>query len=223
MASSVTTANLIGPRLREAVRKSGLKATQVAKRANVLPTFIYDIVAGKSANPSAEKLMRVAEILDVPLDWLVGVPVNGTSSIRHTVGANVVIPHLAIDDCPSRDAVITLDKNGNSFCFPQNWIEAQLHANPVTLLMMYVNGESMEPTLCHNDLIMVDTACKAPSPPGVFALLDGVALKVRRLEYTHDESPRLRIIADCPCYANSERPINECQIVGRVVWFSRKI
>lgn len=97
MASSVTTANQIGQRLPEAIKKSGLNVPRVAKRAYILPQFIYDIIAGKSRNPSPKKLARIAEVLGVRLAWLVGVPENRAASMRHVEEDNAEIPYIGID------------------------------------------------------------------------------------------------------------------------------
>ena len=81
----------------------------------------------------------------------------------------------------------------------------------------------MDPTLCNNDLVLLDIAKTIASPPGIFALFDGMGLVIKRLEYAGSDNTRLRIICDNPHYSSYERSVDETYIIGRVVWFSREI
>ena len=62
----------IGQRLKLEMKKRNISSAQLAKRADVKISFIYDVISGKSANPSTVKLARVAEGLGVSLAELVG-------------------------------------------------------------------------------------------------------------------------------------------------------
>jgi phage repressor protein C with HTH and peptisase S24 domain len=82
----------------------------------------------------------------------------------------------------------------------------------------------MHPTLQDGDLVLVDISRRAPAPPGIFVLFDGIGLVVKRLEVLANTEPHLlRIIADNPQYTSYDRASTEVHIIGRVVWFARTI
>jgi phage repressor protein C with HTH and peptisase S24 domain len=110
------------------------------------------------------------------------------------------------------------------YYFRREWVENNLGVKSSDLRILYVRGDSMEPTLYHNDIILVDTTKKLPSPPGVFVLFDGFGLMAKRLEYASSSSQKVaRVISDNPQYSSYEHPLADMQIIGRVVWFSREI
>jgi len=63
-----------------------------------------------------------------------------------------------------------------------------------------------------------------PSPPGIFILDDGVGLVAKRLEIIPNTNPQmLRIASQNSAYSNYQRRIDEVHIIGRVVWFARRL
>lgn len=223
--SGLSLTNPIGHRLRLEMKRQGISSAELAKRAEVKTSFIYDIISGKSANPSTIKLARVADILGVSLSYLAGGPENIAAPSRSKTQQDyVTVPRIAVDASAGGGSVISEEKEGESYYFRKEWIRESLGAEPSGLRMLYVRGDSMEPTLCHNDIILVDTARKTPSPPGIFVLFDGYGLVAKHVEYAAgSKGQRLRIISDNPQYSTYERSADEAIIIGRVVWFAREI
>ena len=96
MKSPPATSHQIGKRLRSVIEKSGLTILEIARRSRVTRFYIYDILTGKTANPSAVRLARLAKALGVPLVWLIGSPANGASSVR---GGNKRLQPMPSDPC----------------------------------------------------------------------------------------------------------------------------
>jgi phage repressor protein C with HTH and peptisase S24 domain len=220
-----TITNFIGQKLKLEMKKQEITSAELAKRADVKTSFIYDIISGKSANPSTVKLARVAEALHVHLDDLVGSSLTGQQRISKHAGADdyVLIPRITVDTSIDGSITVSAEREGESCCFRLSWIKKHLGADPEALRVFYVSGDSMEPTLCNHDITLIDTTRKNPSPPGIFLLYDGFGLVTKRLEYTSHRAPRIRIISDNVQYSISERPVEEVLVIGRVVWFGREI
>ena len=90
--------------------------------------------------------------------------------------------------------------------------------------MISVSGDSMTPTLADGDLVMIDTARKLPSPPGIFILDDGVGLVAKRVDTVPNTTPPiLRLSSDNPAYTNYQRRLDEVHVIGRVIWFGRSL
>jgi phage repressor protein C with HTH and peptisase S24 domain len=89
---------------------------------------------------------------------------------------------------------------------------------------MHVEGDSMMPTLHDGDIVLVDLGRRAPTPPGIFVLHDGMGLVAKRLEHIpNSDPPRVRIISDNPLYKPYEGSGDEVNIIGRIRWFAREM
>jgi phage repressor protein C with HTH and peptisase S24 domain len=221
MKRTHTPNNPIGQRLKAEMIKRGITSIELSKRADVKTSFIYDIISGKSANPSTVKLARVAYVLGIDLTYLVG-GIHTEAIPSNTTDEYVSIPRIMVDVSQAGSAVIAVEHEAECYHFRKSWIKERLSTTHGDLRMLYVRDDSMEPTLCHNDIVLIDTNKKKPSPPGVFILFDGYGLIAKRLEYTSDQK-RVRIISDNAQYSTYERSIEDTFIIGRVVWFAREI
>jgi len=103
--------------------------------------------------------------------------------------------------------------------FPQSFVREQLHTNTTRLLVLDTTGDSMVPTLTAGDRVIVDTGHKTPSPDGLYAIRDSFdGIVVKRLQVMRSSSkPRVKIISDNPNHAPEEVPLNELEIVGKVL------
>lgn len=98
--------------------------------------------------------------------------------------------------------------------FSNRWLKAQ-GLEPGMLSVIEVEGDSMEPTLRDGDEILVDRTPR-PTRAGIHVIrLDDVLL-VKRLET--GPGGTLRIISDNAAYPRMERPVQDVDVLGRVVW-----
>lgn len=213
---------LLKDRLKEAIRKKGFNASELAKYAEVKPSFIYDILNGKSTNPNTSKMARISEALDIDLGNLLGI--GDYTEKRSARSEYVVISSMLVAKSNTQGTVIVEDKKGEPYYFRQSWVEDRLKTEPKNLRMIFVEGDSMEPTLCQGDMVLVDVTKTNPSPSGIFVLFDGMGLIAKRLEFLPNSKPAsVRILSDNAQYHPYERPVKEAEIIGRVVWFAREI
>lgn len=219
----------------------GLSAAQLAKSADVKPSFIYDVIHGKSTNPSVVKLAQIADYLRVDIASLLGDGNRQTAvaAVAATAPAlkprklhldtarsdqYVTISSILIEASMGGGTIVTTEEQGKPYYFRQEWIRDRLGVSPDDLRMIFVRGDSMEPTLCAGDMILIDITKKSPTPPGIFVLFDGFGLVAKRLEFiSNTYPPAIRIISDNPQYSAYERAISELHIIGRVVWFAREL
>ena len=63
-----------------------------------------------------------------------------------------------------------------------------------------------------------------PSPSGIFVLDNGVGLVAKRIEIIPNTTPQmLRISSENSAYSSYQRRIDEVHIIGRVIWFARRL
>jgi phage repressor protein C with HTH and peptisase S24 domain len=225
----MTAHHTLADRLRARARQLDIPPAHLAEKAGVNRSFVYDILRGRSAHPSREKLATLADLLKVDLDWLLhGIgEVEGVSPfIGNPDETFVAIAHAGARPSMGGGAVVQDhgDTADRAYHFRRSWIRQSLKASPSQLRIMHVEGDSMAPTLVDGDAVLVDLARKAPNPPGIFVLDDGMGLVAKRLEHiANSDPPAVRVISDNKHYPEYERTADEIHIVGRIRWFAREI
>lgn len=108
--------------------------------------------------------------------------------------------------------------------FPNGYALQELRVDGKNARLIEVQGDSMEPTLTTGDKVMVDCSQKSPTPPGLFALWDGLGVVVKRLEHILNSDPiKIRIISDNERHSNVEEFLDEVNIIGRIIWRAHRV
>ena len=103
---------------------------------------------------------------------------------------------------------------------PRDLVEDDLRAKPSDLLVINVRGNSMEPHFLHGDQIVIDKRDCSPVQPGPFALWDGDGYVLKNVER---RSKRLRVFSSNPMFSDQDFDPEEVQIMGRPVWYARRL
>jgi phage repressor protein C with HTH and peptisase S24 domain len=216
----------LAERIRARARQMDLPLTRLALDAQVNRSFVYDILYGRSQNPTKTKLERLAGRLKVGVDWLVTGHgfVDGFEPGREDDGLYVTIRSVKVTPSMGGGRIVEEVEEGEPLRFLARWVREALKVQPDDLRIMRVEGDSMEPTLLDQDTVLVDLTKKTPSPPGIFVLHDGMGLVAKRVEIVPRSEPlRLRIVSDNSRYAAYDVTVDEANIVGRIRWFCREL
>jgi phage repressor protein C with HTH and peptisase S24 domain len=118
----------------------------------------------------------------------------------------------------------TGDDDQGVVSFSRDLIERELRAPPSSLLAMIAEGNSMEPDFRGGDQILVDTRRKSLAQPGAFCLWDGDGHVIKYLEKVPDSDPaKVRVVSANGIYEPRERLLEEIHLIGRVIWFGRRV
>lgn len=223
---------------------------QLALQAGLHETAVRDILKGRSKNPGIDTLQALARVTGVPIDQLTAeqLPPGVTRGINALHKAAKPKPEqlqLDLRAIPEIDVRAGAGMGGESpleafspngrdvvahdaiighWQMPEEYLSAELRAAARSVRIIAVEGDSMSPTLMSGDRVMVDTRRRIPSPPGVFAIWDGLGVCVKRIELIQgSEPPTVRIISDNGLHATYERTAEEANIIGRVIWFGRRV
>lgn len=215
--------NVLVSRLKSLMEETGINARELAERAGVGRSFVYDILSCKSGNPTTQKLSAIAEVLGTDVNYLLSGAVDA-KKLTNKHPEVISISSLEVHASMGGGTLTTEENEGKVYYFHHDWVRNSLKSNPSDLRIIFVSGDSMYPTLQDNDMVLVDLSRKTPTPPGIFVLFDGIGLVAKRLEVISGiEPPSLRIASDNPQYGAYERSTGEVNIIGRVVWFARKV
>jgi transcriptional regulator with XRE-family HTH domain len=194
----------------------GINYAELARRADVNPSFIYDILSGKSLNPSVIKLAKVADALGMGVSDLIGDGGRNVTSLEY----NEQHPDYKADsyiEIPWAEKTHELQLP--TICFRKSHIEKHIHAEPHKLRLLQVHDDVMSPTLMPHDLVLVDTSSTHIPLAGLYALKDTTRSTIRRLEPSIQRTTeRIRLIADNPSYSSFSLAIKDLHIIGRIVW-----
>ncbi|MEQ1706513.1 MAG: LexA family transcriptional regulator [Rickettsiales bacterium] len=219
--------NTIGIRLKAEIAKTGISSAELARRSGVLTSFIYDVLRGKSTNPSILKLAMVADCLGVSLTYLIGSELENNPAITRNRNEEkyIPIPHIKLNSSKNiKKGFVSFKGEDEPYLFNAGWIRDNFNVDAASLRIFTIIGDSMEPTICNNDIVLIDTNQTIPSPSGIFIIFDGLGLTAKRLEYVFENDSRnIRIISDNKCYSTYDSSLSDVIIVGRVAWFSRAI
>lgn len=104
----------------------------------------------------------------------------------------------------------------------RHMVEDELRARPADLLLINVRGNSMEPMFHHGDQILIDCRDRSPTQPGAFALRYDDGYVVKNVAWVEKRS-KLRISSSNPDFGPEDYDPDEVHIIGRPVWFARRL
>lgn len=106
---------------------------------------------------------------------------------------------------------------------PRYLIEDVFRGKPDDFVLVRTRGDSMSPDLEHDDEVLVDRRDTSPVQPGPFAIFDAEegAYVIKNVEKL--PGGRIRIFSTNPKYSPAEVGRDETQIIGRPVWFGRRL
>jgi hypothetical protein len=184
------------------------------------PAYIQQFIKRGTPRKLDEADRRtLARYFGVDESWLAGAQTS-----EHPSETLVEVPFLNVRASAGSGAVAELEAPRGRFGFDPRWLRRLTGSKPDRLSIITVMGDSMFPTLSDGDEVIVDGG------DGVERLRDGIyvlrvddALLVKRLALG-PTGRRISVRSDNKGYPSWE----DCdpsglQIVGRVVWFGRKL
>ncbi|MCQ2444716.1 MAG: helix-turn-helix domain-containing protein [Mailhella sp.] len=113
----------------------------------------------------------------------------------------------------------TEDSEIGRFAFRYDWLRRK--GIPEKMVLMRVRGDSMEPKIAHNDLVLIDQSKTSVIPFDIYAVGFDDAIYIKQLRpqpgrklQLHSFNPEYRPI-DIDL---SEESPDECRIIGKAIW-----
>lgn len=202
----------------------GITQTALAKKLGIEVTAMNKVFKGVRQLKAIE--LRKAE------RFFGSAPLKGEDHVGNTAD----LPEIGIDrsvvQIPEYDVRAAM---GDGFqvdretikdlwTFSRRYLAEELRLNLRNLVVIEVIGDSMEPTLKSGDRVLVDMGDRRVGIPGVFVLWDGDGTVAKRLELVPNSIPHKIVrISDNPLHRSYEVLAEETNIIGRIVWFARRL
>lgn len=209
----------IADRFKQRRHELGLSQQELADRAGVAQQTIAKIESGNTDNP--RRITALADALQTTERWLISG--SGEKTREAEPGTDILVPVYSFRAGMGGGGVNLDDGPTGVFPLPERYaLKNRLDA--AALISFEAEGDSMSPTLESGDQVMVDTRDKNPARGGIFAIFDSNTLVIKRIEKIPATDPvRLRLISENPMHGNYDVVADDTNIVGRVVWYGRRL
>lgn len=214
--------NDFSARLRLRRLQLDLRKQDLAARVGVSLTTIQQYENGQM--PRGEYAVRLSEALRCSLDWLLAGKGDADGGILDTSEARLVmVPMVEARLSAGTGSFETGGDILRHYAF--RWDFLHRKGNPARMVLLRVSGDSMQPRILHNDVVLIDQSQSEPVPGRIYAVgvEDMVYLKI-----VNAMPGRLILSSVNPDYAPIEAGTGEqladlVRIIGRAVWVGREL
>lgn len=136
----------------------------------------------------------------------------------------IFVPRYEVEASMGNGTVIHSEQIVDYLAFREDWVRTVLCLNPKNLILISSYGDSMEPTLKSNDLLLIDQGSSDSRHDDIYAFSANGELRVKRIQFRM--SGVLVVKSDNPRYETEEvsaDDVDSIKIIGRVVWYGRRM
>ncbi len=132
----------------------------------------------------------------------------------------VTIPRFS-DRISAGGGLVPTNEIDIKVAFRKDWIMRK--GDPAKMSLIKVSGDSMEPTLLPDDLVLINHGHNHLDPQGgIYAIALDDSILIKRLQVVYP-SGLVRVLSDNVRYGFAELPQDQVKINGRVIWYGREI
>ena len=210
-----------GARMRQRRENLGLHKQVLAEAVGLSLTTIQQYENGQL--PKGSHAVRLADALDCSLDWLLAGR-GDCNGIAETAEARLVMVPMA--EARLAAGTGSFETGGGVLRhYAFRWDFLRRKGNPAQMVLLRASGDSMQPRIVNNDVVLIDQSQRDPVPGRIYAVgVEGmVYLKVL------DAMPGKLILTSvnpdfAPIEADSSAQLaGMVRIIGRAVWVGREL
>lgn len=216
----------LSSRLKVALDASGLKKIDLSRRCGVSSGAVTMWFDGSTNELKGENLIKAATALGVSPGWLSGqesdmhANIVSEQRVNYSVGINVSVLDASASmgtgkAQPENDTVV------GSIQLNPAWVKQRLPSisSPSNLAVLTAYGDSMEPTFCDGDMLLVDRGVLDVKLDAVYVLAFNHELFIKRIQRRMNGDVVIKSdnqLYDPHVVENGDREL--LQVLGRVVW-----
>lgn len=197
----------------------GLKQRELASALGIEENKVSKVRSG-------ERQFRGAELLKA-ISWLDRIERSGgfrvTSDMPDVDAQTDYVPVEVLPTYAGAGAGGNGDGDREIALIPRALVVDILRGQPGDFLLINVRGDSMEPDFRHGDQILIDRRDVSPAQPGPFALWDGEWGEYVIKNVERSRAGEVRIFSSNAKYGAENAGAEETRIIGRPVWFGRRL
>lgn len=206
--------------------ETGISIAELSRRTGVTYDVLNKLKRGSVRSTSAENAEKIASFFQ--WDTFQAQSMTPSAAISRVENGDMapahsdLVPVYDISASAGHGAVVDYEGVAYSLAFPPDYIRRVTRAKPADLTIISVKGDSMEPTLRDDDIVMLDMSKTSLGYEGLFVIRVYDVLHVKRL--SHSGPGRVMVISDNrENYPPREYPMDEVEVVGKVIWKGGKV
>lgn len=146
---------------------------------------------------------------------------DGPADVGPVTETQRLLPVYDVDVSAGPGAYVEAENHIANMAFDPRYLR-EIDASK-ELSIVRVKGESMEPTLVDNDIVLVDHSKRSLNWDGLFVLRYGDATQVKRIGRS-GKRDHVTILSDNrDLYPPVEAAVEDVDVVGKVLWYGRKV
>ena len=209
---------MFSERLRKLREKMGYSQSKLAKKIGVTTTSIQNLEY-KGLPKTGVNLALLAEVLKCSADWLLyGEEKGVVKTINFDAFGLIEMAEARLN--AGGGLVVASEQMEDFYAFRNDWLH-RVATSKENVVLMRVEGDSMEDTVFDGDTVMVDLGRQEIKSGRIFALGVGETVMLKRLEYTPANTVKVK--SDNQAYEPYELQPNEIRIIGQVIWIARQL
>lgn len=211
-------------RLRHAISEKGWTHAELARHSGVSKDSVDKYAQGAVDNPRGKTLSALADALHVDRFWLsFGGEDGGPGQQSDSENDIIQVPSYGFRAGMGGGGVV-IDEEPNTHWPVHKEYLKHVRLENADLISIEVEGDSMSPTLESGDQVLINQKDRNPARGGIFTIHDSDTLVVKRIEKIPGTDPiMLRLISDNPHHNAYDVIADDTKIIGRVVWFARRL
>ncbi|GAX62845.1 peptidase S24-like domain protein [Candidatus Scalindua japonica] len=211
------------------IKKQHLKKCEFAKKISLSNSYVSEILSGKR-NISIKFKKGFQSEYGFPIEELpqrVEIPPEINPDGENQDNAIYCkLPLFNIKASAGHEKFVNNDKIGADLMFRKDWLRRELRSTPDNLFILSAESDSMEPTIKHDSLLIVDKSITRIITEGIYILRRGDTILIKRIRKLSEDT--IELISDNPAYGKETIQPNrqpEITILGKVIyiWSGRKI
>ncbi|MGR6833623.1 XRE family transcriptional regulator [Aliivibrio wodanis] len=211
--------DLFKDRLKESIGEESVRSFSL--RCGISESVIRKYLNG--SYPVMDKMPRIAEAAGKSMEWLVAGSDPQKSSDCLDPNEFALIPGYNIQVSAGHGVVNEENSTPTRYlAFRRKWLKFR-GFNESDLAVVWVKGDSMEPTIHNNDTIVVNMNKNTPTDGHLYIFRHGDDLSVKRYQ---NMLGAWRLISDNQLYSPLDIPKeeqNQFEVIGQVVHISKDI
>lgn len=213
--------------------RSGLSVRKLAERMD-MPSSTY----GHYEDPRrfkgpylpvdvAEKLAKA--IAGTPVDpseaWRLAAPADAPLAVpngEHAPFGAALVPVYDVEASAGHGAIVDAEEHVSNLAFSTQYLREMTSAKGKQLAAIRVKGDSMAPTIQDDDMVVIDMTKTNLDFDGLFVLRIGEAFQIKRIGRGARRAS-VMVISDNTLYPPVDTERAEIDVVGKVIWYGRKV
>lgn len=216
----------IAERLKIARAKAGFENASEAAQAFGWKASTYLGHENGSRGFKLERALEYSRRFGVSPDWLMtGAGGGGASEVLNgdpaPDGTNLV-PVYDVSASAGHGSIVDAEDHISNLAFSSQYLREMTSAKGKQLAAIRVKGDSMSPTIQDDDMVVIDTTKASLDYDGMFVIRVGEVLQIKRIGRGTRKSS-VMVIADNSLYPPVDTDRSEIEVVGKVIWYGRKV